>query len=176
MACKPKEDHDAKEATYPRRDRVQAAPGRCAGRTANPAADAIRTIGVTEVTYDRWRQEYGGLKSSQVKRMKELETENAACASHRRPHARQADPAGGGPETLSPAHRRTCVEHIRLVLTISERRACRALGRTAQHNAKRRGAKKTKSGSPPISSSWRVSTAATAIARSRPCYGTRAGL
>jgi transposase-like protein len=39
-------------------------------------ADAIRAIGVTEVTYDRWRQEYGGLKSDQVKRMKELETEN----------------------------------------------------------------------------------------------------
>ena len=41
-----------------------------------PVADAIRAIGVTEVTYYRWRQEYGGLKSSQVKRMKELETEN----------------------------------------------------------------------------------------------------
>ena len=39
-------------------------------------ADAIRAIGVTEVTYYRWRQEYGGLKSDQVKRMKELETEN----------------------------------------------------------------------------------------------------
>jgi putative transposase len=42
-----------------------------------PAADAVRAIGVTEVTYDRWRQEYGGLKSDQIKRMKELETENA---------------------------------------------------------------------------------------------------
>ncbi len=39
-------------------------------------AEAIRAIGVTEVTYYRWRQEYGGLKSDQVKRMKELETEN----------------------------------------------------------------------------------------------------
>ena len=28
-----------------------------------PVADAIRSIGVTEVTYYRWRQEYGGLKS-----------------------------------------------------------------------------------------------------------------
>src|SRR3982751_1458889 len=41
-----------------------------------PVADAIRSIGVTEVTYYCWRQEYGGLKSSQIKRMKELETEN----------------------------------------------------------------------------------------------------
>ena len=39
-------------------------------------ADAIRSIGVTEVTYDRWRQEFGGLKSDQVKRLKDLETEN----------------------------------------------------------------------------------------------------
>jgi putative transposase len=35
-------------------------------------ADAIRAIGVTEVTYYRWRQEYG-LRSDQVKRMKDLE-------------------------------------------------------------------------------------------------------
>ena len=39
-------------------------------------ADAVRAIGVTEVTYYRWRQEYGGLKSGQVRRMKELELEN----------------------------------------------------------------------------------------------------
>ena len=42
-----------------------------------PIADAIRSIGVTEVTYYRWRNEYGGLKSDQVKRLKDLETENA---------------------------------------------------------------------------------------------------
>ena len=40
-------------------------------------ADAIRSIGVTEVTYYRWKQEYGGLKTDQVKRLKELEQENA---------------------------------------------------------------------------------------------------
>jgi transposase-like protein len=38
--------------------------------------DAIRQIGVSEVTYYRWRQEFGGLKTEQVKRLKELETEN----------------------------------------------------------------------------------------------------
>jgi putative transposase len=42
-----------------------------------PISDAIRSIGVTEVTYYRWRNEYGGLKSVQVKRLKDLETENA---------------------------------------------------------------------------------------------------
>jgi putative transposase len=39
-------------------------------------ADAIRSVGVSEVTYYRWRQEYGGLKSDQVKRLKDLEAEN----------------------------------------------------------------------------------------------------
>jgi transposase-like protein len=40
-------------------------------------ADAIRSIGVTEVSYYRWLREFGGLKMDQVKRMKELEAENA---------------------------------------------------------------------------------------------------
>jgi transposase-like protein len=40
-------------------------------------AEAVRSIGVTEVTYYRWRSEYGGLKGDQVKRLKELETENS---------------------------------------------------------------------------------------------------
>ena len=38
--------------------------------------DAIRSIGASEVAYDRRRQECGGLKSDQVKRLKDLETEN----------------------------------------------------------------------------------------------------
>ena len=39
-------------------------------------ADAVRSIGVTDVTYYRWRREFGGLKVDQVKRLKDLETEN----------------------------------------------------------------------------------------------------
>ena len=38
--------------------------------------DAIRQIGVTEVTYYRWRREYGGMKTDQLRRLKELEKEN----------------------------------------------------------------------------------------------------
>jgi putative transposase len=40
-------------------------------------AEAVRTIGVTDQTYYRWRAEFGGLKLDQVKRLKELERENA---------------------------------------------------------------------------------------------------
>jgi putative transposase len=40
-------------------------------------AEGARAIGVTEATYYRWRAEYGGLKLDQVKRLKQLEQENA---------------------------------------------------------------------------------------------------
>ena len=35
-----------------------------------------RELGITEQTYYRWRREYGGMKVSQARRMKELEREN----------------------------------------------------------------------------------------------------
>ena len=40
-------------------------------------ANVIRQLGVSDVTYYRWRKEYGGLKVDQAKRFKELEKENA---------------------------------------------------------------------------------------------------
>jgi len=40
-------------------------------------AQACKEIGVTDQTYYRWRKEYGGLKTDQAKRLKELERENA---------------------------------------------------------------------------------------------------
>ena len=36
-----------------------------------------KKIGVTEQTYYRWRKEYGGLRTDQAKRLKDLEKENA---------------------------------------------------------------------------------------------------
>ncbi len=39
-------------------------------------ADAIRQISVSEVTFYRWRKEYGGMKADQLKRLKALEKEN----------------------------------------------------------------------------------------------------
>ena len=38
-----------------------------------PVAEAVCALAVTDVTYYRWRQEYGGLKGDQVKRLKDLE-------------------------------------------------------------------------------------------------------
>jgi transposase len=39
--------------------------------------EVVKSIGISEVTYYRWRKEYGGLNVSQAKRLKELERENA---------------------------------------------------------------------------------------------------
>ncbi len=65
----PRKRHKAEEiVTKLRQVDVLTAQGRS-------VAEAIRSIGVTEVTYYRWRSEYGGLKSDQVKRLKELEAE-----------------------------------------------------------------------------------------------------
>ena len=36
-----------------------------------------RALGITEQSYYRWRKEYGGLKVTQAKRLKDLERENA---------------------------------------------------------------------------------------------------
>jgi putative transposase len=38
--------------------------------------DVIKALGITDVTYYRWRQEFGGMSVSQAKRLKELEKEN----------------------------------------------------------------------------------------------------
>lgn len=40
-------------------------------------ASVCRSIGVTEQTYYRWRKQYGGMGTEQLKRLKELEKENA---------------------------------------------------------------------------------------------------
>ncbi len=40
-------------------------------------AEVIRQLGVTSVTYYRWRKEFGGMKVDQARRLKDLEKENA---------------------------------------------------------------------------------------------------
>ena len=40
-------------------------------------AEAVRAIGVMQFTYYRWRKEFGGLKTNQVKRLKHVEKDRA---------------------------------------------------------------------------------------------------
>jgi len=39
-------------------------------------AQVIKSIEISDVTYYRWRKEYGGMHTSQAKKLKELEKEN----------------------------------------------------------------------------------------------------
>lgn len=39
-------------------------------------AQVIQHLGVSEATYHRWREQYGGMKAQEAKRLKELEQEN----------------------------------------------------------------------------------------------------
>jgi len=62
--------------------------------------------------------------------------EYPAAAGDLGPDAGQVDPPGGGTgKLLSPARRRACIEHVRQLLSVSERRACAALG---QHRSTQR--------------------------------------
>jgi putative transposase len=37
----------------------------------------LKKIGISDVTYYRWRKEYGGMRVDQARRLKELEQENS---------------------------------------------------------------------------------------------------
>jgi putative transposase len=39
--------------------------------------EVARKLGITEQTYYRWRKEYGGLRTDQARRLKELEKQNS---------------------------------------------------------------------------------------------------
>lgn len=53
-------------------------------------AEAVRSIGATQFTYDRRRKKFGGLNTGQVKRLKEMKRDGASCSpSVREPLAKE---------------------------------------------------------------------------------------
>ncbi|WP_157004570.1 MULTISPECIES: IS3 family transposase [Brevundimonas] len=100
-------------------------------------AEAVKTIAVTETTYFRWRAEFGGMKTDQVKRMKALELENArlrrAVSDLTLDKLILSEAARG--KLLSPSRRRACIDKVRAELKVSERRACAVL---RQHRSTQR--------------------------------------
>ena len=140
-------------------------------------ADAIRSIGVTEVTYHRWRKEFGGLKADQVKRLKDLETENTrlrkAVADLTLDKLILKEAASGN---LSAPRVDAFASSMGDGSWPCPSAACAwRSDSTARRNASCRGGEMTKTCSWPTSSRWLDSTAATAIAGSRPCCAMRAG-
>ncbi len=135
--------------------KLRQAEGKLASGSTVP--EVARELGISEATFHRWRNRYGGMSTSEA----QSASREAACrkgAGHRHPQ-------GGEPgKLLSPARRRKAVEHVRKRFGISERRACRVVGQ-------------------PRSSQRYVSTKATkdaalaermvALSRENPRYGYR---
>ncbi len=99
--------------------------------------EAVQAIGVTEVTYYRWKRLYGDLEYEVVKWLRELETENARL--RRAVSDLTLDKLilteVVNERLLSPELRRACVENVVAALGVSERRSCRVLG---QHRSTQR--------------------------------------
>ena len=67
---------DGKEATHSGADHHCTAGGRVGLARGKSVKLISRELGITEQTYYRWRREYGGMKVSQARCLKELEREN----------------------------------------------------------------------------------------------------
>jgi putative transposase len=99
-------------------------------------SECVREIDVTEVTYYRWRNRYGGLESDLAEYLTELEAENTRLrrlVSDLTLEKLILVEATTG--ALSPELRATYVVHATAAFGISERRACQALG---QHRSTQR--------------------------------------
>ena len=46
-------------------------------KAGQSVGQVLQSLGVSQATYHRWRQQYGGMKASEAKRLKALEQENA---------------------------------------------------------------------------------------------------
>jgi len=55
--------------------KLREAEGELASGSTVP--EVARELGISEATYHRWRNRYGGMSASEAKRLKELEKENA---------------------------------------------------------------------------------------------------
>src|SRR4051812_26441987 len=82
--------------------------GKLRGRGGDSKGQAIgqvvKKLGITEQTYYRWRKEYGGLRTDQAKRLKELEKDQSLDMEI-------LNEAASG--TYEPTKRRQAVEHVR---------------------------------------------------------------
>jgi transposase-like protein len=104
--------------------------------SGRPISECAREIGVTEVTYYRWRNRYAGLESDLAEHLTELKAEIARLRRLVSDLTLEklilVESTTGA---LSPELRATYVLHARAAFGISERRACQALG---QHRSTQR--------------------------------------
>ena len=84
-----------------------------------PARTAVRTAGISSAAYYRWREEYGGMRAEQVRRLMELKKENARLQDRVNRLTRvvvwNADlrlaVSGGGAQRINPPTSRSDARH-----------------------------------------------------------------
>lgn len=90
--------------------------------------EAVRQIGVSEQTYYRWRRKYGGMTTSDARKYRELEKENARLKRLVADLSLDNDIKGcRRGKLVSPAKRRQATHNAQEKYGISQRRACRAV-------------------------------------------------
>ncbi|WP_412778669.1 IS3 family transposase [Rhodococcus qingshengii] len=107
--------------------------------------DVCKHLEVSEATWHRWQSQYGGMKSDDAKRLKELEKENARLKKMVADQALDLDmlkelkPG----KLVSPDRRRRAVEVLRERFGVSERRACAVVGQSRSVQRRRRSVDET---------------------------------
>ena len=93
---------------------------------------SCRKAAINVQTYYRWRSRYGGMTIAEAKENKRLREENKrlkhAVADLTLDNQVLKEAASGN--LVSPERRRKCVDHVRAIFKVSERRACRVLGQS----------------------------------------------
>jgi putative transposase len=114
------------------------------GEAGLTTAELCRQHGITEQTYYRWKAKYGGMDSSETKRLKQLEDENRklkhVVAELTLDNRALKDVLSK--KLVAPVGLRAAVSHIEMEYERSERHACRLLGlarSTHRYRARRRG-------------------------------------
>lgn len=102
-----------------------------------PVSAVVQALGVSEQTYHRWRDQYGGMKADEAQQAQGARDRERTAEERRGgPDARQPDPQGGQQlpgKTSTPEGRRRVVTHVQETMGVehpraSERRVCRVLG------------------------------------------------
>lgn len=101
------------------------------GEDGSPVAEVCRKAGISQATYLNWKKKYAGLMPSEMKRLRELEEENARLKkivadrwrSARQPRQGNA-PGRHQAKALRPVRKRTLVDEMRADWQVSIRRAC----------------------------------------------------
>src|SRR3954447_8120282 len=92
------------------------------------AAEVCRKAGISEATFYNWRKKYAGLMPSEMKRLRQLEEENAKLKRIVADLSLEGHASGCAlKKALRPGRKRELVDKVRSDWKVSIRRACSAL-------------------------------------------------